>query len=114
MTARKKTTAKVASIAAGEDLASCTQDQLCNFMKRLAPNHPLTPPPWANPSPRAHWLEEFYDHYKELYEAVVQLEGWVLCDTPAHKPQPIIANTCKASGSNPPQRSGSPPPPPFP
>lgn len=116
MTARKRTSSRKSPTrkVAASATAGCTQEQLCNYIKRLAPPHQLPAPGWANASPKNNWLEEFYDSYKMIYEAVVQLEAYVLCNTPAQRPQPKIATGCPPSGGNPPQKSGTPPPPPFP
>ena len=114
MKARKKSKSKVAASATKEAPPTCTTEDLCNYMQRLAPKGPILPKrPWENPTPKPQWLEEFYLRYAELYEAVVQLEGYVLCNTPPTKPDPKIATPCRGP-SNPPQKSGAPPPPPFP
>lgn len=114
MTAPKKPTQTSSSTKNASDPDSCTQAQVCAYLRRLSPDKPLKKPSWANQNPKNNWLQEFYERYAEMYEAVVQLEAWVYCSTPANKPQPIIASKCPPGGGNPPQKSGSPPPPPFP
>ena len=113
----KRTTRKAAATGTKEAPSGCTTEQLCTYMQKLTvpgndPN-PIKKRPWVTKPSDPHWFRDFYDAYADLYEAVVQLESWVLCSTPAQKPQPIIATKC-STGSNPPQKSGSPPPPPFP
>jgi hypothetical protein len=112
----KRTTRKAAATATKEAAASsCTLDQICTYLQQFAPppNKPINKPGFVTKQPEDVWLRDLYIGYTDLYNAVVQLEGYVLCNTPAQKPDPIIATNCRV-GTNPPQKSGSPPPPPFP
>jgi hypothetical protein len=113
--AKKATKATKKKGAWEKALANCDPDDVCSWVKRMAPTGNLNPHPPGEPMPPMPgnwpWLQKLWRSYAELYIAVVHLEKRVFCNDFSIKDPFIIDCPGGGGGGN---KGGPPPPPAFP